>query len=83
MKIYKNMLAVVAAVTVVGTPVMASAAPASKLSIAQVSKARAGTRTKKASELQGSAILAVLAAAAVIGGIAVAAGGGGSDAKSP
>jgi hypothetical protein len=84
MKVLKNMLAVGAAVAMVGAPVMASAAPASKLSVAQVSKARAGTKGKKASELVGgSTIIALLAAAAVVGGIAVASGGGGSKAKSP
>jgi hypothetical protein len=79
----RKLLAVAAAVAMVGTPVMASAAPASRLSVVQAEKARAGTRTAKASELKGgSIIITLLAAAAVIGGIALAAGGGGKP-KSP
>lgn len=77
----KKMLAVAAAVAMVGAPVVASASPASKLSISQVSsaqtgKVRAGTKTQKSSQLGGSIALALLAAAAVIGGIALAASGG-------
>jgi hypothetical protein len=79
----KKMLAVATAVAMVSTPVIAAAAPASKLSVAQVSQARAGTKAKKANELGGSVALALLAAAAVIGGIALAASGGGSNATSP
>jgi hypothetical protein len=81
MKSVKKMLAVAAALAMVGAPVVASASPASKLSIsqansAQTSKVRAGTNVKKSSELGGSVALAVLAAAAVIGGIILAASGG-------
>jgi hypothetical protein len=72
----KKIMAVAAAVALVGTPAIASATPASKLSIAQTSKARAGTKVKNASELGGSVALAVLAAAAVIGGILLATSGG-------
>jgi DUF917 family protein len=83
MKVLKNLLAVVAVVTMVGAPVVASAAPAaSKLSVVQTAKARAGTKTTKANELGGSIALALLAAAAVIAGIVVAADGG-NNATSP
>lgn len=79
MKVLKNTLAVAAAFAMVGAPVVASAAPASKLSVSQsVSKsARAGTAVRKdASQLQGgSVIVALVAAAAVIAGVVVAAGG--------
>ncbi len=80
----RKLLAVAAAVAMVGTPVMAAAAPASQLSVVQAQKARAGTRTAKASELRGgSIVLTLVAAAAVIGGIALAASGGGSTPRSP
>jgi hypothetical protein len=81
MKVLKNMLAVAAAVAMVGAPAIAAAAPASKLSVSQ--SARVGSVARKSSKLQGgSTIIALLAAAAIIGGIAIAAGGSNSP-KSP
>jgi hypothetical protein len=79
----KKMLAVATAFAMVSSPVVASAATAaSKLSVVQTTKARAGTKTTKANELGGSIALALLAAAAVIAGIVVAADGG-NKAKTP
>ncbi len=81
MKVLKNIFAVSAAVAMVGAPVVAAAAPASKLSVSQ--STRVGSVARKSSKLHGgSTIIALLAAAAVIGGIAVAAGGSNSP-KSP
>ncbi len=80
MKILKNMLALTAALAMVGAPVVASAAgTASKLSVA-----RAGTVAKKSSKIGGGGgtIVAIVAALAVIGGVAIA-GGGSSKPKSP
>ena len=78
----RKLLAVAAAVAMVGTPVMASAAPASRLSVVQAEKARAATRTAKSNDLRGgSIVIYVVAAAAIIGGVLLAVGGGGS--KSP
>jgi hypothetical protein len=69
----RNLLAVAAAVAMVGTPVIASAAPASaaaRLSVVQASKARVGTKTADASKLTGvSTIVYVLVALAAVGGI--------------
>jgi hypothetical protein len=77
----KKMLAVASALAMVSTPVVASASSASKLSIAQVSKARAGTKTKKVSNIAGASTgLLVLGALAAIGLIVVVADGG---SKSP
>jgi hypothetical protein len=80
MKMFKNMLALAAAVAVVGAPVVASAAPASKLSVSK--SVRAGTATKKTtSDLGGgSTIIAIVAAVAVVAGIVIASSGG---SKSP
>jgi hypothetical protein len=78
----RKMLAVATALAMVSTPVMASASSASKLSVAQVSKARAGTNTKKGSNIAGASTgLLVLGALAAIGLIVVVADGGKS--KSP
>lgn len=75
MKVLKNTLAVAAAFAMVGAPVLASAAPASKPTVTQT--ARAGTDVRKdASDLRGgSTIIALLAAAAIIAAIVIAAGG--------
>jgi hypothetical protein len=78
MKVLKNTLAVAAAFAMVGAPVIASAAPASKLSVSK--SVRAGTAVKKTTNNLGggSAIIAILAALAVVGGIVIAAGGSNS-----
>lgn len=78
MKVLKNTLAVAAAFAMVGAPVVASAAPASKPTVTQVT--RAGTVVRKdANDLRGgSTIIALLAAAALIAGIVIAAGGSSS-----
>ncbi len=75
MKFLKTILAASAATAMLAAPVVASAAPVSKLSISK--SVRAGTAGNgKASKLEGaSTIIAIVAAAAVIGGIALAAGG--------
>jgi hypothetical protein len=75
MKVLKNTLAVAAAFAMVGAPVIASAAPASKLSVSK--SARAGAVVKKTTNNLGggSTIIAILAALAVVGGIVIAAGG--------
>jgi hypothetical protein len=77
----KKLMAVAAAVAMVGSPLIAAASPASKLSVAQVSKARAGTKTAKASEIAGASTLLIVAGLAVAAGIIVAVSSGGS--KSP
>jgi hypothetical protein len=80
MKFFSKTLAVAAAVAMVGVPAMASAAPASKLSVAQ--SARVGTAVRKSSNDLGggSSIIAIIAAIAVVAGIAIAASSG---SKSP
>jgi hypothetical protein len=80
MKTFKNILALAAAVAVVGAPVVASATPASKLSVSK--SVRAGTATKKSTNDLGggSTIIAIIAAVAVVAGIVIASSGG---SKSP
>lgn len=82
MKVLKNTLAVAAAFAMVGAPVIASAAPASKLSVSQSARVSTAAR-KDASQLQGGSVfIALLAAVAVIAGIVVASGGSNGP-KSP
>ncbi len=74
MTVLKNLLAGAAALTLVGAPVIASAAtPASKLSVSQ--SARAGSAVRKNNQLAGGFLVPLLAAIAIGVGIAIASGG--------
>lgn len=74
MRLGKISMAAVVALAVSSTPVLAAAAPASKLSVAK--SARAGASVDRKSEAAGGGvILGVLAAAAVIAGIVIIADG--------
>ena len=78
MSVFKKSLAVAAAFAMVGAPVAASAAPASKPTAVS-----APVNGAKSSKVAGStAIVALLALAAIIGGVAVSSSGS-SKPKSP
>lgn len=86
MSFVKRSMAVIAAVGLTATPVMAQAAsPAAKLSLADTaSSVRAGAPMEDASEARGgSIILALIAAGLIIAGIIIALGGGDDDPDSP